>query len=75
MDKKILHATLLPLMAQDHTKVLMQVMDDMEVRVVPDLVEVHNLLGKFATSRANQSPKYHNVLPWRPYLCKQALVL
>jgi len=53
----------------------MQVMDDMEVRVVPDLVEVHNLLGKFATSRANQSPKYHNVLPWRPYLCKQALVL
>ena len=75
MDKKIVHATILPLMAQDHTKVLMQVMDDMEVRVVPDLVEVHNLLGKFVTSRANQSLKYHNVLPCRPYLCKQALVL
>lgn len=46
MTKKIVHASLLPLVAGDHTKLLMLVMDDLEVRVVPDLIPAHQLLGK-----------------------------
>lgn len=57
MIKKIVHATLLPLMAPDHTKVLMQVMDDMEVRIVPDLVDVHSLFGEIATSQGQIYPQ------------------